>query len=321
MIAAALVLKTLISKILIMSGARLWVMATIAVVFIPLERLIPHRSQQRLFRPLLWLDFLHFFVGGLITIVMITLSYRLLSYISGGRTFIWTISGWPAWAQFLFFEAGWTFLGYWVHRLAHVWKPLWRIHSVHESSQELDWLSAFRMHPVEPMIFQFLTILPLYLLGASLPVAIAYKLFAYVMAHIQHANIRLPMGPLVYILPSPNFHRWHHARIVDAKGKKIRTFQNFGEYPIWDILFGTFNVPNEKPEHYGNALDVPDSYLEQLAYPFGLHHIVGRMQHRVKRWVRAEAVGRARERLTPALDRLEGKLARLDMLSSRRIAP
>src|SRR5205823_3925747 len=108
---------------------------------------------------------------------------------------------------FLCFEVGWTLLGYWLHRLFHAWEPLWRIHSIHESTRELDWLSAFRLHWLESPIFQLATIVPLWLLQIELPVVFAYTVYAYVHAHVQHANVVFPIGPLKYIFPTPGFHR------------------------------------------------------------------------------------------------------------------
>ena len=39
------------------------------------------------------------------------------------------------------------FIGYWAHRWFHT-SRMWKFHAVHHSSQDLDWLSAARVHPV-----------------------------------------------------------------------------------------------------------------------------------------------------------------------------
>src|SRR5258708_6889455 len=54
--------------------------------------------------------------------------------------------------------------GYWSHR-AFYRKPLWRIHAVHHSSTELDWLAASRVHPLNEIITRSVQVIPFLLLG------------------------------------------------------------------------------------------------------------------------------------------------------------
>lgn len=263
---------TMVAKMLLV---RVFTLSTIAVVFVPLERLIPYRPKQRLFRPHWGLDFMHFLVGGVLIILFIRGTLLLMPYFMGWMDLYsspLSLRGLPGWAQFLVYELGWTGLGYWLHRLMHSWAPLWRMHSIHESSQELDWLAAFRMHWLEPPLFHLLTIMPLFIIfQLDYPVAVAYTLYSYVHAHVQHANVVLPLGPLKYFFPSPDFHRWHHAAdpVPGSQGTR-----NYGAYPFWDVLFGTLHVPTERPATYGNGKGVPMDYFAQQAYPFGLHEAV-----------------------------------------------
>jgi len=53
----------------------------------------------------------------------------------------------PLWAQALTFLVVSDFLTYWIHRGFHG-GGLWKYHAVHHSSEELDWISAARFHPV-----------------------------------------------------------------------------------------------------------------------------------------------------------------------------
>ena len=57
----------------------------------------------------------------------------------------------------------------------------------------------------------------------------------------------LDVGPFKYVLATPVFHRWHHTSL-DKGGNT-----NFaGTFPLWDIMFGTFRMPeNQLPDHYG----------------------------------------------------------------------
>lgn len=318
MIIAALTPQVIMSKALMVFGGRLLLFLSIAVVFIPLERIIPFHAKQRLFRKYLALDILHFFLGGIFIIIFLRLTYFFLPFISkwaGIHASPISVRGLPIWQQFLLFEAGWTFLGYWLHRFEHMWKPLWRLHSIHESTVELDWLSAFRLHPLEPALFHVLTIVPLWFFGMSLPVATAYRIWGYIFAHVQHSNIVFPIGPLKYIVPTPEFHRWHHARVVDANGNKIRSFRNFGEYPIWDLLFGTFYLPAERPTAYGNPRGVPMDYIAQLAYPFGLHNWVLTWKSRIaQRFDFSARIEKIRASLKPMHESFENRIGSFCLL-------
>lgn len=312
--------ELILHKSMALMYARFLQFAIIAVVFIPLERLIPFRPKQRLFRQFLGLDLLHYFVGGVLTIVFVRITYMYLPTLSswGVRQLPWSVSSLPWWGQLVVWEIGWTLLGYWLHRFEHVWAPLWRMHSIHESSTELDWLSAFRLHPLEPAMFQVLTIVPLWLIGMSYPVAVGYTIYSYIFTHVQHANVVFPIGPLKYILPTPEFHRWHHARMYDENGQERPAMQNFGQYPIWDVIFGTFYLPATRPVALGSAYgdQIPTGYLEQLAYPFGLHETVLSWKRSIaRRFQFSEPLAKARTAVGPLHDRVEGQLARLSLVT------
>ena len=40
-------------------------------------------------------------------------------------------------------------LRYWLHRAAHEWEPLWRLHAVHHSPHKLYWVNVGRFHPLD----------------------------------------------------------------------------------------------------------------------------------------------------------------------------
>ena len=54
------------------------------------------------------------------------------------------------------------------------------------------------------------------------------------MGMFQHANIRTPHW-LGYIVQRPESHSAHHERGVHAR--------NYGDLPLFDIIFGTFHNP------------------------------------------------------------------------------
>ena len=55
-------------------------------------------------------------------------------------------------------------------------------------------------------------LLPLVLLGFSAAAVNAYVILVGVQAVLAHANLRLDFGWLEYVMVTPRYHHWHHAR-------------------------------------------------------------------------------------------------------------
>jgi sterol desaturase/sphingolipid hydroxylase (fatty acid hydroxylase superfamily) len=169
----------------------------------------------------------------------------------------------PSWMQILLYLAISDFLLYWIHRLFHGVK-LWKYHAVHHSTEDLDWISAARFHPVNLSLGPVLVDVVLLLAGISPAVLGALVAFNVLMSAYVHANLNWTLGPLKYVIASPVFHRWHHTA-PDRGGEK-----NFAPtFPILDVMFGTFYMPaHELPSEYGiGEPDFPESFGGQLLYP------------------------------------------------------
>lgn len=150
---------------------------------------------------------------------------------------------------------------YWAHRATHHFPLLWRFHKVHHSIEEMDWLAAARLHPLDAVFTRAVTVLPLYLLGFTRATFGAYLGFVALHAIFIHANLRFRFGPVRWVAATPEFHHWHHAR---EPGNK-----NFaGSLPVFDLLFRTHHVPAAMPAAYGISEDAPRGYLAQLRWPF-----------------------------------------------------
>jgi sterol desaturase/sphingolipid hydroxylase (fatty acid hydroxylase superfamily) len=170
----------------------------------------------------------------------------------------------PLWAQAVFFVVVSDFLLYWVHRVYHG-GAMWKYHAVHHSSQDLDWISAARFHPVNILLGTVLVDVALLLAGISPNVMLWVGPFTTASSAFVHANLNWTLGPFKYVMASPVFHRWHHT--AAARGGE----RNFaGTFPLWDLLFGTFYMPmNELPDAYGiDDHSFPQGFAAQLLYPF-----------------------------------------------------
>lgn len=152
-------------------------------------------------------------------------------------------------------------VGYWVHRIMHR-STFWPFHAIHHSPRELDWFTSARNHPLAEAIGRALGVIPLVLLGVDFaglaPLVPIFGLWGIFL----HANVRWKFGPLRYVITTPHFHRWHHARDVEAHDKNFA-----GLFPIWDIAFGTFHLPSHEPTALGTDDPIPETFFAQLTYP------------------------------------------------------
>jgi sterol desaturase/sphingolipid hydroxylase (fatty acid hydroxylase superfamily) len=237
-----------------------------ALIFGVLERWFHALPPKSIWRRERRVDILYWFFTPLVTrtigLVAIAIAFALLALIAPRVGPTW-FSRQPLAAQAIETIVAADFFGYWSHRLFHK-RALWRFHAIHHSAEEVDWLAATRVHPLNEAIGRVMQFVPLYLLGfdgkaiaATLPLLTIYAIFL-------HANVRWDFGPLRYVIATPRFHRWHHTS--EAEGLD-RNFAGF--FPWIDLMFGTFYLPEgREPQAFGVSERVPGGLLAQLAYPF-----------------------------------------------------
>lgn len=238
----------------------------IVLIFVPLERVLALRPQQKILRAGWVIDLTHLFATGVL--IKLGLAAMLAAMILGAERLVpaeWraAVAGQPQWLQFigvlLLADLGF----YLAHRAFHAVPFLWRIHSVHHSIEAMDWLAAHRVHPIDQILTKSASFLPVFAFGFSAEPILAFALLYQWQSLLIHANTRIGFGPLRWILASPHFHHWHHANHPEARDKNFA-----GQVPLWDLCFGTLHMPRHAPERYGIDDPMPQSYLGQLAYPF-----------------------------------------------------
>jgi sterol desaturase/sphingolipid hydroxylase (fatty acid hydroxylase superfamily) len=234
----------------------------LAALFVPLEKLFPLRP-QKVFRPGLITDLTHmavnrFLVSAGAVVLAIVMALPLIWIRSFHLVDNLSTAGAVALSIPVVFVAN-----YWGHRLTHQVPFLWRFHAVHHSIEQMDWLASARLHPLDSAFTQAVTIVPMILLGYSSFALAGIATFITLLALFQHANVRLRFPVIRWIVPTPEWHHWHHA--IDAEARDT----NFG-LPIVDKLFGTAYLPKDRqPTAFGTDAPVPqEGYLRHLAYPF-----------------------------------------------------
>jgi sterol desaturase/sphingolipid hydroxylase (fatty acid hydroxylase superfamily) len=237
------------------------------LIFIFIEKLFQHR-RQAVFRPEWQTDFHHFIVNHLLVGFILLIVNKL---VHGG--FSWAINDglqtWiqalPFWAELLLIILVADLFQYWTHRAYHEVPVLWRLHAVHHSAKSMDWLAGSRQHVLELILTRTLVLAPIFVLGFSKEVIDAYIIIVGFQAVFNHANVSVRLGPLSYVIVTPNFHHWHHSQDQEALDRNYSA-----HFAFLDYLFGTAVKADKKwPEEYGVRGDyVPDGFVKQQAFPF-----------------------------------------------------
>ena len=154
-----------------------------------------------------------------------------------------------------------TFTAYWSHRLMHRVPLLWNFHKIHHATTNLSFSSVFQMHFLEYFVHTPLHLVAVLFLGTDLvaPFGVIFMAIDF----LAHANVRLDMGRLAYVLCTPQAHRVHHS--MDPRHHDT----NFGNtFMLWDHVFGTFHYdPKAPPTAYGVEEKIPLSFVKQQLFP------------------------------------------------------
>jgi sterol desaturase/sphingolipid hydroxylase (fatty acid hydroxylase superfamily) len=236
------------------------------VVFGALERLFVLKRDQKIFRAGWRTDFAHFLFSHIllqVALVVVLFPLTVLVRLAIGDSIQQSILAQPPWLQFVEAVLVADFAFYWAHRMTHRVPFLWKFHAVHHSIEQMDWLASARVHPLDQTFTRTVTAMALFVLGFSRETFGAYLALTGLQALFIHANVRLRFGPLRWLISTPEYHHWHHAREPEAIDK------NFGgQFPWLDAIFGTLYLPPRMPFQYGTDTKVPSGYFRQLAFPF-----------------------------------------------------
>lgn len=200
-------------------------------------------------------------VVGAALLFHITTADGLVAFYDNGHG---PLAALPLAAQMVVFLIGEDIIMYFTHRWFHGAR-MWKYHAVHHSSEELEWISAARFHPVNLFLGSVLADVVMLIAGISPNVFVVLGPLTIAHSTFVHANLDWTLGPFKYVIAGPVFHRWHHTA-AERGGEK-----NFAAtFPVLDVIFGTFYMPaGELPDKYGIAeREFPTDFAGQLAHPF-----------------------------------------------------
>jgi len=243
----------------------------LSVIFMPLERLWAMRPSKTL-RPGFWRDIAYYYLNNYLPKILMIWPVAFLGWVlhfivpSGLYDYMGEL---PIMARLLLAlvlgEVGY----YWAHRAMHEIPLLWRIHALHHSATDIDWLVSSRAHPLDVAFSHFAGLIPVYALGLSQPsaehmdnVALLFIIIGTAWGFFIHANLRWRFGPLEYLVSTPAFHHWHHTK-TDHINRNYASM-----LPVMDLVFGSFYLPKQFPAEYGIEGPFPEDMIGQVMEAF-----------------------------------------------------
>jgi len=242
-------------------GSALLSFCVFAAIFSPLERLLPRRRAAWL-RPALGTDLLflagNFLVWSPLVDSILSMALRFAGSAASVAARLYEL---PLVARLVRAWLTVDLCTYWFHRLSHRLPWLWRFHRVHHTAKHLDWVAAYREHPLDNLLTRAVENLPLLLFGLPLPLVAGVAAFRGLYALYIHSNIQLEPGPLRFLLGSPRLHHFHHD---EHHGGTV----NYGNLnPLLDLLFGTYRDPGSVPPQLGDSGRAPTNYFGLIWQP------------------------------------------------------
>jgi sterol desaturase/sphingolipid hydroxylase (fatty acid hydroxylase superfamily) len=243
----------------------------LALIFYPFELLAPAERGQpfrkRVFNLVyaaLYLALVLFVLSpvvSLLTAQVLALSAGgLLPQLAGpGSSFIAQLSFAIVFAVFL------DFCQYWQHRWQHTVPLLWQTHRFHHSETATNATTQGRHLFLQYFLATIFYLPVLVIFGTQAPHYIALFLISMLWGFVNHANVRLNLGPLTPIISGPQWHRIHHSNLDEHQDKNFASF-----FPFIDILFGTYYrpQPGEYPPSGLSAKDEKPALSEATFVPF-----------------------------------------------------
>lgn len=159
---------------------------------------------------------------------------------------------------------------YFFHRLGHDWHFLWRFHGIHHAESKVNVGNNLVNHILDVFGRRLLAQTPILFIGISEPALFLASIFNIMQGYFVHANVAIKMGPLNYIIGTPEQHRLHHSKDVSEAGHYCV------DITLWDWVFGSYTWrPRKKPLAVGinnpSRFPSPNAIIKSFLHPFKAH--------------------------------------------------
>ena len=240
------------------------------------ESVAPWRKHQRRLREGVWLDLFYtvanfFLLYPLIATAVfqtaeLTFRHALHDLFGVQLGIVFSLGELPRWVRYVLLFLMTDLLNYLGHVLLHRSNFLWTFHRVHHSARQLDVLNAVRIHWVEKLYYDFFTYVPMVLIGFEVQQVFAIRVASLLFCAATHSNLKVPLGPLKYVVNNPQLHLWHHA----AEVPHDRNVNYGSSLSLWDSLFGTLHLPDDRNDielGFRGIEDFPTTLWRQQLHP------------------------------------------------------
>lgn len=205
----------------------------LAGLFTALERSLQRRAQP-IVREAYATDLLHVVLSNSAPAAAVdAVGYGVLALLSPHYSFN-LMAAKPLWVQIAVILALTELTFYLVHRALHEVPALWRLHRLHHSPAEMDWLSGYRKHALETVLHSAVAFAPVALLGFSPTAWLVFGVIGMIFAGFTHLNVRAELRWLDPFIVTPRYHGWHHASVSGEQRCNLA-----GKLTIFDRVFGT----------------------------------------------------------------------------------
>jgi sterol desaturase/sphingolipid hydroxylase (fatty acid hydroxylase superfamily) len=159
----------------------------------------------------------------------------------------WT-TAWPTWVLVPVTLVAMDAANWLAHFADHKIPPLWRLHTIHHSQEELSVLTSFRAHPLMHTTGFFVSTLAALAMIGDRSLAPALITGYVCLGTLPHANVGWTFGPLGKVIVSPAYHRRHHS----AEGEHDVNLAVV--LPVWDMLAGRARFPDRSATRFNTGL-------------------------------------------------------------------
>ena len=148
------------------------------------------------------------------------------------------------------------FMRWFMHYIMHAIPELWEFHKVHHSAEELNFMTAERIHPLEivltslaaALVFGTVNGVFIAFFGDKLTVQTVFGANMFLVAFnvcggvLRHSPVWISYGPRIerWVI-SPAMHQIHHSGEVRHFDKNMG-----GALAVWDRMFGTLYIPQSR---------------------------------------------------------------------------
>lgn len=182
------------------------------------------------------------------------------------------------------------FMHYWVHRKAHEWRWLWKIHRTHHSAEDLNigvlyrynifwvillphtWTGAFAVHFGLGGPFM-LAVLITYFINASTHTSYRWDLYL----RNKFPSFIPGWKVIEKYITLPDTHHAHHAFGDSAHPN--------GNYAIsvffFDVLYGTAKIPNARQEYFGLPISSRLPWKEEIFWPILRQDLLPKLNEKI----------------------------------------